>query len=733
MTTALGKVMIVNKGDYDAASSYAILDVVTHAGSSYVALRDVTGVTPVDDGINWKLLAAKGDTGDKGDPGDSGSKTNRMLMLEDEEALKGFAYVRTADGVPSEYTADNYGWGMVSDPSCLAVAEISGMYSSSYFGICKIVEKGSRAGDSGMLMIEQMDLGYPYINRHDQRYIVEGNWVTVDGYPIPAYEMAYAFQSSENVAAKTLCFAWGGVIYNVVINQRQYNGIRQSGCLVPSEGANITNATVETLNGLDLVVMEDPNSNHFFVVGSSKTEAIAIKPNTPIGTNGTLETDRTPISGAKAFFSLGDNTQLLNKAGEIVFAFSTGFTKEGTKEAVAGALTADWRTAFAACQEYWKGVFSGLREQWANAPAKVRVKGYLAVGQMMCHTYSGDITPGLFLGAGAGSWYGDFIRDTAFAVRALSASRPELAGAMLDFYAGCGPIYEHNSYSLDGVAGTGHNTDNAPTFLLAVGEYYKHTQDLPRMQALESQINSAMKYILSDFGNHYNASDGHIETLHPHDYGDDSNDYFVMADTLYESMVDILWIVGLEAISPVFAALGDQTQADNCLAIATNLRNHLSDFIVPTGERAGMMAHGIKNDLTLDADQANWAATFIYGAWLLGRTDCWDWCKRATNLYTKTTPLPYSLSIVNNYTSEAPAHGWGPFYPIVALLEYRFEGRSRSIQTLLDYFPSGGFPEYIQHTFDTKGLPKAYTHATNFPWSHASIIEMVNEVAQAEL
>ena len=54
--TILGKVSITPKGAYDPEVQYTRLDAVTHKGDSYLALRDVQGVDPVD-GTDWMMLA----------------------------------------------------------------------------------------------------------------------------------------------------------------------------------------------------------------------------------------------------------------------------------------------------------------------------------------------------------------------------------------------------------------------------------------------------------------------------------------------------------------------------------------------------------------------------------------------------------------------------------------------------------------------------------------------------
>lgn len=60
-TTNLGKVAIVPKGAYDNATQYERLDLVTHGGASYLALKSNLGLTPIGNtDANWQLLAQNG-------------------------------------------------------------------------------------------------------------------------------------------------------------------------------------------------------------------------------------------------------------------------------------------------------------------------------------------------------------------------------------------------------------------------------------------------------------------------------------------------------------------------------------------------------------------------------------------------------------------------------------------------------------------------------------------------
>lgn len=69
--TILGKVSLTPKGEYSPDTAYTALDVVSYGGSSWMALKDVTGVAPAE-GENWMLLAQKGDKGEQGIQGIQG-------------------------------------------------------------------------------------------------------------------------------------------------------------------------------------------------------------------------------------------------------------------------------------------------------------------------------------------------------------------------------------------------------------------------------------------------------------------------------------------------------------------------------------------------------------------------------------------------------------------------------------------------------------------------------------
>ena len=66
-TTRLGKVSLTPKGEYSEGTSYDRLDVISHEGSSYLALKGFSGIPPTGEGEYTMLLSRKGDKGDKGE------------------------------------------------------------------------------------------------------------------------------------------------------------------------------------------------------------------------------------------------------------------------------------------------------------------------------------------------------------------------------------------------------------------------------------------------------------------------------------------------------------------------------------------------------------------------------------------------------------------------------------------------------------------------------------------
>ena len=71
--TVLGKVSVTPKGDYNSGTTYYALDIVGYEGGSYLAMKEVTGVEPSNDQVNWMQLSGPGLPGDQGPQGEPGA------------------------------------------------------------------------------------------------------------------------------------------------------------------------------------------------------------------------------------------------------------------------------------------------------------------------------------------------------------------------------------------------------------------------------------------------------------------------------------------------------------------------------------------------------------------------------------------------------------------------------------------------------------------------------------
>lgn len=71
--TVLGKVSVTPKGDYNSGTTYYALDIVGYEGGSYLAMKEVTGVEPSNDQVNWMQLSGPGLPGEQGPQGDPGT------------------------------------------------------------------------------------------------------------------------------------------------------------------------------------------------------------------------------------------------------------------------------------------------------------------------------------------------------------------------------------------------------------------------------------------------------------------------------------------------------------------------------------------------------------------------------------------------------------------------------------------------------------------------------------
>lgn len=105
----LGRVSVIARGEYDAATDYERLDAISYNGSSYLVLKSCRGVTPAES--EYYMLMAK--------KGADGEMTFSDLTEEQRDSLKGTSV--TVSSV-SESTVDGGGNVVTfSDGSTLTV------------------------------------------------------------------------------------------------------------------------------------------------------------------------------------------------------------------------------------------------------------------------------------------------------------------------------------------------------------------------------------------------------------------------------------------------------------------------------------------------------------------------------------------------------------------------------------------------------------------------------------
>lgn len=102
-TKILGKVAITPKGEYNSATTYQDLDLITYQGNSYLALKETKGNLPTNNEY-WQLIAKKGQDGEKGETGEQGEKgqdgtngTNGKDGIDGKTPVKGIDYYTEAD------------------------------------------------------------------------------------------------------------------------------------------------------------------------------------------------------------------------------------------------------------------------------------------------------------------------------------------------------------------------------------------------------------------------------------------------------------------------------------------------------------------------------------------------------------------------------------------------------------------------------------------------------------
>lgn len=616
-------------------------------------------------------------------------------------------------GSDADYAVD--GVAIISSPESLIFMQALGDNSGPViFDI--IGTKGgygsAAGGNNEGLLSEYSDLGYyPYIinrpNATDSRYGT-ARWKQVGkGYPSGILE--YIF-SADPKTAHSLAFVRDEVLY-LVFDLSNINDLKYGLTLKSSEGTKNFTGGYEKPGEQGYIAVKD-NTSGLWLVATCTTMNEYQVDTAPITVIYGLDESHNVVEDSACSIALGKDG--VGTIGQVVFCFSSSIIKS---DAIAAALTGltNFDTKRLEAEADWVSFFDGLEVLTVSLPVEHKIKLYSCLREIRCLSYNG------YLSAGLPNWYKNFIRDTSWAIIGLCSlghtQSTALAEGFADFFSTIDSFVHANSYTLDGkrCETTMNQTDSAATFLLAIGKLF--AESAYDATAIKTALDEALSYAQDNFV----SADGHITCLHAHDFWDDYVPEITVSDVKYESMVDVLWIAGLEAIAPVYEAMGDSVRALFCITTAAALKASIEDF----RNADGGLHYAIKTNDTL-YDTVETLPGTLYAAWLLEDANCAAWVlSHGSHLLPRNGGVRLPMTHSNNLTDALKEEVWMPYVPIVAMLAGR-AGDSTLASDLSSAFAFSGFPEYGKYQKADELIWKS--HAFSFPWAEAMYLVMIADM-----
>lgn len=606
---------------------------------------------------------------------------------------------------------------IISNPDSLIYVSALGVNGSSPVIFDTIGSKGgyspSLGGNSEGLSSEYNDFAYypNYINRPNQSASRFGNakWKLVGGeYPSGILEYVY---SDADITAHAKCFVKSEVAYTV-FDVSGINDMRFGTTLKSSEGTRNFSGGYETLNSKGYIAIKDNTSGLWFALSCTNMTQYQVDI-APINVTLGLDTAKVLITNQACSVAVGCGSTG-GAETHVVFCTSIGKDKSTVVDDVLNGLT-NWKTKLIESENDWNNYYDGLSDNLSTLTVEQKAKYYTCIQQIRSHTYKG------YMSAGMPNWYKNFIRDTSWAIYSLCQNNHnksiELATSMTNWWNGIDSFVHANSFTVDKkrCETSMNQTDSACTFLMAIGELYKVSGY--DASEIKSTLDECMRYIQENLVE----SDGHVIALHVHDYWDDYTGDINVSLVKYESMVDILWILGLESIAPVYAKLNDITMSQYCINTANLLKNNIEDY----RNIDGGLYYAIKNDGGI-YNTVDTLPSTLYAAWLLEDNLCKNWViNYGEKLRIKGGLTSYPLTHSNALTNPLSIGAWMPYAPIVALVASE-NGDNSLINDISNSFVLGGFPEYAK-VKDANKLVWS-SHAWSFPWSEAMYLVMISKL-----
>jgi hypothetical protein len=163
---------------------------------------------------------------------------------------------------------------------------------------------------------------------------------------------------------------------------------------------------------------------------------------------------------------------------------------------------------------------------------------------------------------------------------------------------------------------------------------------------------------------------------------------------------------------------------------AVNALSLLTSGLTDYRRSDGGLNYAIKLDGTI-YDTVLTVPANIFAAWLLNDKACFNWLKSRTAIAALGglgLQLDYAVGFSQTSAGKARKKDiWFPHLCLIAMLAAE-EGDLKPMKILLDNFPFGALPEYVQADV-AKGTRLCYLGgAWSFSWSYASYIEMMNRL-----
>lgn len=111
----LGKVVITDGGNYDPDTTYEKITFVHYGSDTYMTLKTVTGLTPIDDGINYKLFCRSAELATADVPGTVKPDGTTITVDEETGALSAKTATQSEAGIVKGSTGIKVGPGGTLD------------------------------------------------------------------------------------------------------------------------------------------------------------------------------------------------------------------------------------------------------------------------------------------------------------------------------------------------------------------------------------------------------------------------------------------------------------------------------------------------------------------------------------------------------------------------------------------------------------------------------------------